>query len=80
MAAELDGGKGVWEDVGGEEVGGGERLGHWTAEMGMDRALGGAAQNKSAGPEKNDEISEYKCLGRNIQTKRKDALDVDWVI
>lgn len=45
-AGEVGGGTDVLGGGGGEEVEGG-RLGHWTAVMGKDRALVGAAQNTS---------------------------------
>lgn len=48
---ELGGGRGVQVGVGGE-VAAAERPGHWTAAMGMGKAWGGAALNKSEGPGK----------------------------
>lgn len=58
-AGEVGGGKGVWEDGGGEEGEAG-RSGHWTAEMGMGRAWVSAAQNKSEGPNRDQREKRFQ--------------------
>lgn len=52
-AGEVGGGTDVLGDGGGEEVEEG-RPGHWTAVMGKDRALVGAAQNMSEWPDERE--------------------------
>lgn len=67
-AGEVDDGKDVLGDGGGEEAEGG-RPGHWTAAMGMDRALVSAAQNTSEWPDK--EEKEQKDMLQTLLWKHQ---------